>query len=716
MTQLNQSGNKMRNFELSQCEVFLPVYQIESVIHYQAVRKPTVFEKLILNLCVEHQNELGQYNLIQICKVFKIEHVFLEKTLDMLVDNGMLVRNSQGLSSYIRDLRLTDLGRDLYRRNEMSGVTKKANRNFYYNSLLKQFVEKKNSWLADAQTKKYIFSEEVFPANESQIKQLSQDFIDQADEKILHWKKPNTNISNIESSVDKTLWQSLKVGLLLDHNGNIIPQSKGTTLEALALEQWLKQAQSEIVWERLISPAFEQVENDLPKMGWQQVLDVAMPDITLAAPSAKLSVYEEKSPHTVAQGLEIILSSQAQTAKLQGKVLTVPSSLFRPYTGFQALYLDKENQSSVVFQGNTDIYYAKQARKVALQLRIKDADIWQKLQEKLLDLAKQDTDVLAFSRCFLTEQQVINTLPILSTKKALDFNELMQKTCNQTIQDTNWIQKIKTLESIEDLTYFRKLFPHVKLAEDRLSSTLMVQLIETTILDNRFSNTVFDEILKPLSQIHQELKSRMNSDQLKQTISQQKVNIEKVSIKTMQVVQEWLEVYETVNKHIPHLMLDAKKLVEQRKSLQFWQQLVEQNFAPKRSDHQQVAVFDTSYLMQHSDKLTEVAKHQFIIIPQIVLHELDGLKGGNNDEQTERVKQARHAIRIIQNLPKEHFESSHAELWSFINASKQNQDLSHDEQVLSVALYYQLNSVMLYSLDKNMCNLAKSLNIQVQGQ
>lgn len=88
----------------------------------------------------------------------------------------------------------------------------------------------------------------------------------------------------------------------------------------------------------------------------------------------------------------------------------------------------------------------------------------------------------------------------------------------------------------------------------------MVQLIETTILDNRFSNTIFDEILKPLSQINQELKSRINPDQLKQAISQQKVNIEKVSIKAMQVVKEWLEVYDDVNKHISHLMLDAKKI------------------------------------------------------------------------------------------------------------------------------------------------------------
>lgn len=171
----------------------------------------------------------------------------------------MLERNSQGLSSHIRDLRLTNLGQDLYRKNKMSGVKKDVDVFFYYHSLLEQFVEKKNSWLLDAQTKKYIFSEDIFPVNERQIKQLSQAYIDQADEKF-YVEKPNTNISDINCSVDKTLWQSLKVGLSLDHNGNIIPQSKGTTSEALALEQWLKQAQSEIVWEHLISPAFERVK------------------------------------------------------------------------------------------------------------------------------------------------------------------------------------------------------------------------------------------------------------------------------------------------------------------------------------------------------------------------------------------------------------------------------------------------------------------------
>jgi DNA-binding MarR family transcriptional regulator len=153
----------MRNVELSQCDVFLPVYQVESIVSYQAIRKPTVFEKLILSLCVEHQKELSQYNLIQICKVLKIEQAFLKKSLDNLVDNDMLERNSQDLSDiYINILRLTNLGRDLYRRNEMPSNSKNVSIPFFYNPLLEKLVEKKNSWFTDVQAKKHIFQKRYF--------------------------------------------------------------------------------------------------------------------------------------------------------------------------------------------------------------------------------------------------------------------------------------------------------------------------------------------------------------------------------------------------------------------------------------------------------------------------------------------------------------------------------------------------------------------------
>jgi DNA-binding MarR family transcriptional regulator len=60
---------------------------------------------------------LVQYNLKQICKVLKIELSFIKKALDNLVDNDMLERHAQNLSDiYIKNLKLTTLGRDLYRR------------------------------------------------------------------------------------------------------------------------------------------------------------------------------------------------------------------------------------------------------------------------------------------------------------------------------------------------------------------------------------------------------------------------------------------------------------------------------------------------------------------------------------------------------------------------------------------------------------------------
>ncbi len=50
--------------------------------------------------------------------------------------------------------------------------------------------------------------------------------------------------------------------------------------------------------------------------------------------------------------------------------------LFNPATGFRALYVDQNLESSVVFQGNTEIYHAIQPREVALQLRLNDQGIW----------------------------------------------------------------------------------------------------------------------------------------------------------------------------------------------------------------------------------------------------------------------------------------------------------------------------------------------------
>ena len=54
------------NTPLIQTKLWLPIYKVESAIRYQSIRKPTVFEALILNLTILHQQKLGDFNLNQI--------------------------------------------------------------------------------------------------------------------------------------------------------------------------------------------------------------------------------------------------------------------------------------------------------------------------------------------------------------------------------------------------------------------------------------------------------------------------------------------------------------------------------------------------------------------------------------------------------------------------------------------------------------------------
>ena len=56
-------------YVLGKLDVSTPIYCAKSMVTYQVVRKPTVFEGLILKLSQEHQDQLGPYSLSQIAKL-----------------------------------------------------------------------------------------------------------------------------------------------------------------------------------------------------------------------------------------------------------------------------------------------------------------------------------------------------------------------------------------------------------------------------------------------------------------------------------------------------------------------------------------------------------------------------------------------------------------------------------------------------------------------
>lgn len=701
------------NTSLIQTKVWLPIYKVESAIHYQSIRKTTAFEALILKLAIQHKEKLGQINLEKICEIFKIEQNFIANALETLIDNDVIER----VSGYLEDIKVihikvTDLGRDLFYKNQMPSNPKVEAITCHYDPLLLSLVKAKNNWTSHNKDENLTLSKDVFSANLGQIGQLVDYIVQQADEKTFVWKKPNVNISKIENEVERILWRDLPIEIGLDSNANIHLESKGKGEDIAKFKNWLKQAEPELLWDQIISHVFAKLENDLPKLDWQQVLDVSLPDKELKLSSAKLSVYLDESPNKIVQGYEIILSQHCSTPKLNGKTLTVPM-LFKPAIGFQALYLDQNLESSVVFQGNTEIYHAKQPRKVALKVRLKDLGIWEKIKTRVLQLIDiERLEPLVFARSFLSEAQLIDHAPLLTAKQAYSLHDEMIKTHKVGLQNILWKEKIQTLETIEDLNYFRKIFPNISLKQTWLSSALLIQILDSAFEKSISSKTEFDFVYEPFIKANKELKSRIHPELLKQVIAHQKMDISKIAVKDIAAIDYWLEAYEQINQQLPDLIRGCKKIDQQFIGLNLLRQQVEQHFAPKRDDNKTVAILDSCYLMDFSERVKEIIKDNFVIIPQIVITELEGNKLSKDPEKAYK---AREAIRAIKDLSNEHIEPSRLELSHFINKSQNHIGLSNDEQILSVALYHRLNSAKLYSRDNSLCNLAKSVNVKTQN-
>lgn len=701
------------NTPLIQTKVWLPIYKVESAIRYQSIRKPTVFEALLLNLTVQHQQKLGDFNLEQICEVFKIEQNFLANALETMVNNDVL----ESVSGYLKDikvkqLKITKLGRDLFHKNEMPSTPKTEAVPCHYDPLLQNLVKAKNHWAKYKSDEQITLSKDIFPANLDQIGQLIDDIVNSADEKTFAWKKPNVKVTQIQNEIERIIWQDLAVEISLDQNANIDVHALGDDESASKFSAWFKQAEPEVLWDNIISSVFQTVENDLPKIDWQQVLGVSLPENELKMSSAKVSVYLNESPNQVVQGYEIILSQKCHITKLNGKTLTVPM-LFNPATGFRALYVDQNLESSVVFQGNTEIYHARQPREVALQLRLKDQGIWEKLKTRLLQLIDVNQLMpLVFARCFLSESQLIEYSPLLTAKQAYNLHEDMIKTHKVGLENILWKDKIQTLESMEDLTYFRKIFPNTTLKQIWLDKALLIQILDTAFEKGNSSKTEFDPFFEPLIKVNKDLKSRIHQDLFKQVVAHQKMDISKIAAKDMTVLDHWLDVYEQANQKIPDLIKDCKKIHQQFIGITLLKQQIEQHFAPKREDNKSVAILDSCYLMDFSDRVKEIIKDNFVIIPQIVITELEGNKLSKDQEKAYK---AREAIRVIKDLSHEHIEPSRLELSHFLNKSQNYTRLSNDEQILSVALYHRLNSAKLYSRDNSLCNLAKSVNVKTQN-
>src|SRR5690606_9407308 len=664
---------------------------------------------------------LGQFSLSQVCEKFKIEPFLIQKALYNLIDNEMLERCDTDLTTtQVRNLAVTALGKDLYDKNEMPSENKNAELERKFYPLINQFINDKAFKLKsyDAQAP-FVLPQTLFDANIEHVNQMIRDMLEQATEKQFEWKKPNTNISEVNSQVSKILVHSLPIRIALNNHGHLGYDAKGNSEVQQAFSTWLEQTNPEVVWEHILSKTFQQVENHLPDFEWSSVLDVTLAENNLLDEKALIRVYSEKSPNKVNDKPEIILSAQVKVAKVQGNTLTLPFSITLP-EGFQSLYFYKDQTASLILKGNTNIFYAKQPRLVALQIKLSDEQVWANIQTEVLHWNTTGSlEVLAFTRYFLSENEVFQHAPNLTMKEAVALHEAMKKVNNSGLRSSVWLDKIQRISNLSELADFRKTFSHLSLAPQWVETALFVKLIEDAFENGKSAGTTLDKDFTDLIQVHKSLKSQINPELLNPNQPVSSKHSTKISIKAVVLLDEWLNCYdELVQKHSEILIL-CGKIKKQQQHLVDLKECLAQSFAPVREDGQKIAILDTCYLMDHSDELTHLSQDYFVVIPKVVLHELDGLKKGKDDEESiDRAQKARRAIRSIEhlNLTSEHIEASHDEFAMLIAQSKTSQKMTNDEQVLSVALFYRLNDCELFSRDINMRNLAKALGINARSE
>ena len=132
-------------------------------------------------------------------------------------------------------------------------------------------------------------------------------------------------------------------------------------------------------------------------------------------------------------------------------------------------------------------------------------------------------------------------------------------------------------------------------------------------------------------------------------------------------------------------------------------------FAPVNPE-QKYAVFDTNYVINHSQELKALSIDRTVIIPNTVILELDKLKSSSyGTDKAEFLLKVRSAIAALDNLASDKtIENFRPNL---INLVVTDNQINNDDKIICVALRYCFNDVVFYSEDRN-CNMkAEQLGI-----
>ncbi|WP_314791295.1 PIN domain-containing protein [Aggregatibacter aphrophilus] len=599
---------------LAQNTFHYPIYRVNTTYRYRKVSTPTAFAELLMSLANHDFPPLTNNSLAQIVHVLKLDFTFVRYTLENLNDTGLIEhidlpdkKDDLDKLSLI-DLKLTDNGKEFYRKKKMPGRRRTEYAEFWFNPLSNKYVGKPKQSASNVENVELDCS--LFPVDEGLLLELSgQESVNQK------WFDAETELEHDGISVacneDTFLPQTVPVKLTLDGNHYLNIDSSDKLFS-----QWINTRDPQVIKEHLLKPMISNAKNALQGEAFLYYPENDLLSLVLADQESDTrqigNTVEVKfnGNQELDDKMPLIVFADIAEAKLDGKHLSIPALLKDSDDLTRIFFRFSDNTLFVEETGCLECYFDHQPYLLPAKILYQESENWLADQPAL---SQPNMAVLTFMANFVPAVDILKKLPEMAINQAVDFAKLIKTTWNKPFKPEGWEEKIEPLNNENDLEQFAELFPKTDLSLARFSAEAQRQAFDWAVSNEKSTVHKIPELSELLA-LHKAL-GRLNPTALE---------LKDIKPNSLEKISLWQENVEKIDRTFPAISASdgIAKLSEQLKQ---WQTAVFQLFEPL-DETQKFVVLDTNFVRNRPGSLSAIQTEGTVILPQTVLNELDSQK------------------------------------------------------------------------------------------
>ena len=599
---------------LAQNTFHYPIYRVNTTYRYRKVSTPTAFAELLMSLANHDFPPLTNNSLAQIVHVLKLDFTFVRYTLENLNDTGLiehidLLDKKDDLDKLsLIDLKLTDNGKEFYRKKKMPGRRRTEYAEFWFNPLSNKYVGKPKQSASNVENVELDCS--LFPVDEGLLLELSgQESVNQK------WFDAETELEHDGISVacneDTFLPQTVPVKLTLDGNHYLNIDSSDKLFS-----QWINTRDPQVIKEHLLKPMISNAKNALQGEAFLYYPENDLLSLVLADQESDTrqigNTVEVKfnGNQELDDKMPLIVFADIAEAKLDGKHLSIPALLKDSDDLTRIFFRFSDNTLFVEETGYLECYFDHQPYLLPAKILYQESENWLADQPAL---SQPNMAVLTFMANFVPAVDILKKLPEMAINQAVDFAKLIKTTWNKPFKPEGWEEKIEPLNNENDLEQFAELFPKTDLSLARFSAEAQRQAFDWAVSNEKSTVHKIPELSELLA-LHKAL-GRLNPTALE---------LKDIKPNSLEKISLWQENVEKIDRTFPAISASdgIAKLSEQLKQ---WQTAVFQLFEPL-DETQKFVVLDTNFVRNRPGSLSAIQTEGTVILPQTVLNELDSQK------------------------------------------------------------------------------------------